>query len=257
MLNVVCPHVIFHLAGYAYAAGSVDEPVCDMNGNLVSTFELLEALRSIRFSGLLVYASSAAVYGEPQSLPMTEEHPTHPISPYGVSKLAAERYVSVYSSLYHIPAVAVRSFSIYGPRQRKQVVYDLITKMRNHAPATLLGDGTQIRDLIYISDAVEAMLLTARRGLPDGSVYNLCSGMGTSIKQLAEEVSEILHVNTSIQFSGERRGGDPECWIGSSAKIESLGFTPEVSLSEGLRRTIDWHLKYSHGGPLQGEVSKC
>src|SRR5207245_6312022 len=119
--------------------------------------------------------------------------PTRPLSPYGVSKLAAERFVFVYAAIYGIRAVSVRLFSSYGPRQRKQVIYDLIIKVRSRSSSVpLVGDGTQVRDLIYVSDAVEGMLLVASRGLHDGSAYNLCSGVGITISKLAEEVSTML-----------------------------------------------------------------
>ncbi len=240
MIEAFAPTVIFHLAGCAYAAGSVDDPERDMKGNLASTLELLEALRRIRFTGRLVYASSAAVYGEPHCIPIAEDHPTLPISPYGVSKLAAERYVAVYSSLYGIPAVSLRIFSVYGPRQRKQVVYDIISKLQNPTSAVFLGDGTQQRDFVYVSEVIDAMLLIAQRGLTDGSVYNVCSGTGTPIGELVERISTILEVSIPIKFSGQTRSGDPECWIGSPAKLRELGFKNQVTLLEGLQWTVRW-----------------
>jgi len=242
IMTITRPEVIFHLAGNAYAAGSVVDPARDMLANLASTFRLLEALRALRFSGIFVFASSAAIYGEPRYLPVDENHPACPISPYGVSKLATERYVSVYATLYSVRAVSIRLFSLYGPRQRKQVVYDLITKLRGQDSRLLLGDGSQIRDLVYVSDAVEAMLMVSERGIHDGSVYNLCSGVGITIRQLAEEVSAMLDVHVPIQFSGEKRPGDPDCWIGSPAKLADLGLVPQMPLCDGLRRTIDWFL---------------
>jgi UDP-glucose 4-epimerase len=240
MIEAFAPTVIFHLAGCAYAAGSVDDPERDIKGNLASTFELLEALKRIHFDGRLVYASSAAVYGEPYCIPITEDHPTLPISPYGVSKLAAERYVAVYSCLYGIPAVSVRLFSVYGPRQRKQVVYDIINKLQSSTSPVFLGDGTQKRDLVYVSDVIDALLLIARKGPTDGSVYNVCSGTGTTIRELVERISTILEVSTPIKFSGQTRGGDPQCWIGSPAKFHELGFRTDVTLLDGLERTVRW-----------------
>lgn len=240
LMTAFRPEVIFHLAGNAYAAESVVNPARDMLANLEGTFRLLEALRILQFSGIFVFASSAAIYGEPSYLPVDENHPACPISPYGVSKLAAERYISVYATLYSIRAVSIRLFSLYGPRQRKQVVYDLIRKLRGQDPHLLLGDGTEIRDLVYVSDAVEAMLMISESGTHDGSSYNLCSGAGITIRQLAEEVSAMLDSHVPIQFSGKRRPGDPGCWIGSPGKLTDLGIVLQMPLSEGLRRTIDW-----------------
>ncbi len=118
--------VIFHLAANAYVPPSVERPAWDYQINLDSTFRLLEALHTIKWPGVLIYASSAAVYGNPVRIPICEDDPTVPISPYGVAKLAAERYNAVYSQLYGLRSASLRFFSLYGPRQRKQVVYDLI-----------------------------------------------------------------------------------------------------------------------------------
>src|SRR5690606_14091871 len=132
---------IFHLAANAYIPPSVEAPAYDFALNLHNTFTLLEALRQAPRRPRLVNVSSAAVYGNPASLPIGEGDPTVPISPYGVSKLAAERYVAVFSQLYGLPASSVRLFSVYGPRQRKQVVYDLLCRLRqNPRCLEVLGD---------------------------------------------------------------------------------------------------------------------
>jgi len=258
LMNTDAPEVIFHLAANAYASESVVDPVRDMTANLIGTFGLLETLRSVRFSGVLVFASSAAVYGEPQHLPLTEENLTSPISPYGVSKLGAEKYISVYASLYGIAAVCIRLFSTYGPRQRKQVIYDLLTKVRNgESPVLLCGNGTQIRDLVYVSDVVEGMLVAACSGLRDGSVYNLCSGVGISIRRLAEEVLRILDSRASIEFNGVSRCGDPDRLIGSPTKLTALGFVPQVSLNDGLCRTVDWFVRANVAWGPRAQVPLC
>lgn len=258
LISLVSPKFIFHLAASAYAYGSVVDPVRDMAANLMGTFELLETLKRVRFAGLLVFVSSAAVYGEPQHVPVTEDHRTCPISPYGVSKLGAERYVSVYASVYGVAAVSIRLFSTYGPRQRKQVIYDLVTKLHaNDSSVVLCGDGTQVRDLIYVSDAVEGMLVAAGGGMRDGSVYNLCSGVGISIRRLAEDVSDILDAHAQVKFSGVRRHGDPDSLIGSPAKLMALGFVPQVSLGDGLRQTVDWLVGVSSAKEPHTQVPQC
>src|SRR5262245_46487198 len=148
---------IFHLAARAYAAGSVETPYLDFSANLGATLDLLERLRALRSSARLVFASSAAVYGHPAKLPIEEADVTVPVSPYGVSKLAAERYVAVYAQLYGLRAASLRLFSVYGPGQPKQVVYDLFRKL-HHSPHELLvlGDGSQVRDLVFVADVVRA-----------------------------------------------------------------------------------------------------
>ena len=156
--------VIFHLAANPYIPPSVDDPAFDFAKNLDTTFRLLEALRTCELRPRLVNTSSAAVYGNPVRLPITETDPTVPISPYGVSKLAAERYVAVYSRLYAMPCSSVRLFSVYGPRQHKQVVYDLLDRLASDPEQLdVIGDGTQQRDFVYVEDVAAAMIRVAER----------------------------------------------------------------------------------------------
>jgi UDP-glucose 4-epimerase len=141
--------VFFHLVGNAYVPFSVENPDLDYRLNLGTTFQILEALRLSKWPGKFIFPSSAAVYGNPVRMPIREEDVTVPISPYGASKLAAERYIQVYCNLYGICAASLRMFSVYGPRQRKLVVYDLIRKiLENPQEIELFGDGSQVRDFI-------------------------------------------------------------------------------------------------------------
>jgi UDP-glucose 4-epimerase len=126
MLDDFAPDVIFHLAGNSSVPQSLLHPARDLQSNLMPTLRLLENLKNRSSAPLLVFASSAAVYGEPSYVPVDEQHPTCPTSPYGVSKLRAEQYITVYSELYGIRAVLLRLFPVYGPGQRKQIVYDLM-----------------------------------------------------------------------------------------------------------------------------------
>ena len=155
---------IFHLAGNPYVPWSVDDPRCDYTRNLHASFDLLEALRALEKPPLLVYASSGAIYGDPGSTPIAEDCRLAPISPYGVSKMAVEQYATVYSRQFGIPVVSLRLFSVYGPRQRKQVVYDLIRKCRTEPyRLDVSGDGSQERDFIHVTDLVRAILMISER----------------------------------------------------------------------------------------------
>ena len=232
---------IFHLAARAYAADSVNAPYGDFITNLVATVDLLEQLRALKASGRLIFASSAAVYGNPAKLPVEESDVTVPISPYGVSKLAAERYVAVYARLYQLPAASLRLFSVYGPYQTKQVVYDFFAKLRA-SPQRLVveGDGTQVRDLVYVADVVRAFLAVAARGRGDGFAYNVASGVGTSTADLAQRIIRVHQAEATIAFTGSTRPGDPERWVGSCEPLAALGGAPIHSLDEGLQATAHW-----------------
>jgi UDP-glucose 4-epimerase len=181
------------------------------------------------------------VYGEPAKVPIEESDVTVPVSPYGVSKLAAERYVAVYARLYGLRAASLRLFSVYGPYQTKQVVYDLLVKLRQ-SPHRLvvLGDGSQMRDLVYVADVVRAFLGVAARGRTDGFAYNVASGVGTTIAELAQAIVEVQAAPATIAFTGRTRPGDPERWIGSSAALAALGAAPRYRLRDGLRETAAW-----------------
>jgi UDP-glucose 4-epimerase len=232
---------IFHLAGNAHPFPSVENPVKDFNMNLNTTLLFLESLKRIKERPKLINVSSAAVYGDPLTFPIKESDPTVPLSPYGVSKLAAENYVSVYSRLYGVSALSVRPFSIYGPRLRKQVVFDLLTKL--HAdPHTLevYGDGKQMRDFLYVKDLVGAMLVVAAQGKGNGETYNIASGTSYSIQEVIDTMCGVLGIKPDLRYSGKVRPGEPEKWIVDIAKIQHTGFKPEVSLQDGLAETIGW-----------------
>ncbi len=234
--------LVFHLSGNAYVPASVEQPAVDFQKNLQTTFDLLEALRQQSQKPRLIFASSAAVYGNPTHLPIHEEDCTNPISPYGVSKLAAERYVEVYARLYGIPAATVRMFSVYGSRQRKLVVYDLLHKLRsNPSRLEVYGDGTQERDFCSVTDAVQAMLTVAKYAPAQGEIYNVASGEAHSINELVALWCEILGVSPQIVYSGDVRAGVPQRWSVSIERLRSLGFTPQISLEAGLRTVKEWY----------------
>src|SRR5690606_451488 len=147
---------------------------------------LLEAVRQNRPETPLIYTSTAAVYGTGRAYPMPETEPTKPLAPYGVSKLAAENYVSVYAALYGLRTASLRLFPVYGPRLRKQVIYDLIQKLlANSEELFIFGDGTQVRDVNHVQNVVEALLVVAAQAPLQGEVYNVSGEEPVTIRQLA------------------------------------------------------------------------
>ncbi|MBI4492675.1 MAG: GDP-mannose 4,6-dehydratase [Chloroflexi bacterium] len=234
---------IFHLAGSGYVPPSVEDPYFDFERNLHPTIRLLECLRLHRLATPLVFASSATVYGAPRELPIAESAPLDPVSPYGVSKLASERYVAVYARLYGLRAASMRLFSVYGPRQRKQVVYDLIDRLhRNPEVLTILGDGTQERDFTYVTDVAQAALLIAARGALAGETYNVATGETCSTLELAREVAAALGLDPQLRFTGAVRPGDADRWAADISRVRALGYAPRVDLRQGIRETVAWYL---------------
>lgn len=233
---------VFHLAGFVYFADSVKTPALDFNQNLVATFNLLEALRSSGFSGRLVYASTAAVYGEPRQVPIDEETATRPISPYGVSKLAAEEYIRVFSQCYGFQSAIARIFSLYGPRQQKQVIFDILCKtLLSDEAIELFGDGCEMRDFVHVSDAARALIWLANEAKINAPIFNVCSAEGITIRDLATLIVTLADRHPDrIVFTGDRRSGDPIHWIGCNQKLLATGFSLERSLSDGLSETVAW-----------------
>lgn len=239
---------VFHLAANAYIPPSVQDPLMDFQCNPANTVRLLERLRASRRPPLLVNTSSAAVYGNPRSLPVREDDPTMPISPYGAGKLAAETYVRVYSELYGLRAASLRLFSVYGPRQRKQVAYDLLDKIRrNPQRIEVLGDGSQSRDFTFVSDVVDAFRLVAARAPARGEAYNVGSGATHSIDGLIEAWNRVLGTRPEVIYTGSLRPGDADRWIVDNSRLRELGFAPRIGLDEGLREILKWYDGQSGG----------
>ena len=233
--------VIFHFAANAYVPPSVENPTYDYEINLDAPFRLLEALRRTQWPGRMVFASSAAVYGNAVRVPIREDDPTVPISPYGAGKLAAERYLAVFARLYGLNLAAVRFFSAYGPRQRKQVVFDLLTKLRhNRDELHVHGDGTQARDFLYVKDAARSAMIVAARGELNGEVYNVGAGREYTIDSLAKSLCKLVGLAPEVVYNGINRPGDPEKLVVDITKLESLGYRPQFEFEEGLATVVSW-----------------
>lgn len=233
---------IFHFASTAYVPPSIEDPYSDFDNNAHGAIKLLEAVRnSENRKATLIVASSAAVYGNPKSLPIEEDAALDPISPYGVGKLTMERYTATYSKTYGIRAAVLRLFSAYGPRQRKQVVYDFIRKLAED-PTTLeiLGDGKQQRDLVFAEDVAQAALAVRREAPLEGEVYNVATGTATTTLELAQTVAQAMGLEPRFTFTGVVRPGDPHRWQADISRLRGVGYRPSVELAEGVGRTVAW-----------------
>jgi UDP-glucose 4-epimerase len=234
---------ILHLAGSAYVPPSVDDPAMDFDANLALPLRLLLEIRRLKLHTPFILASSAAVYGDPKRNPIVDDAPVDPISPYGVSKLAAEQYLKVFARLYGLPAAALRLFSVYGPRQRKQVVYDLIQKTRRDpTEVEIIGDGTQTRDLVYVGDIARAFVEIALRAPLRGETYNVATGKSVTTAELARAIARTLDVRPHFHFTGRVRPGDPQHWRGAPGRLNGLGIVAQTDLEDGLRETTEWVL---------------
>ena len=232
---------VFHLAGYADIPRSVKEPRLDFEKNALATLNLLEAVREAAPDARVLFASSAAVYGVGSERPLREDDPMAPAAPYGVSKMAAERYMEVYARLYRLRSASLRLFPVYGPRLRAHVVYDLMRKVRdNPNELRIEGDGTQVRDFVHVTGAVDAFLTVADRAPLAGEVYNVASDEPVTIRDLATLLCERMGARPRFVYSGAVASGVSQRWAADLSRLRALGYRPPISLAEGLRGTVEW-----------------
>jgi UDP-glucose 4-epimerase len=233
--------LVVHAVGTASVPPSLEHPLDDLNSNAGTTLAVLETLAALDPPPLLVLVSSAAVYGDSVRLPIDEDHPLDPVSPYGVSKLAAERYVRLYTRLHGLPALSVRPFSLYGPGQRKLVVHDLLTRLEaGEDPLVVRGRPDVTRDFVFVEDAARGVVTIGRRAPAQGEPYNLSSGRGTSLGELAAALVQATGRRVEVRFTGDVRPGDPLRWEGDQRRSAALGARCDMPLAEGLRRTVAW-----------------
>jgi nucleoside-diphosphate-sugar epimerase len=236
--------VIFHEAAFVSVPASVQEPRECFDVNCSGTLTLLEAARTAGVRRV-VLASSAAVYGDSQELPLDERSNPRPLSPYAASKLVDEIYAALYVQALGLEVCALRYFNVFGPRQRPDTQYAaavpiFIRQLLNKEPPTIFGDGLQTRDLIFVGDVVRANMMAAAHPNAAGQVFNVCTGRRTSILDLANALDDLMPGAPAPGF-GPVRTGDIHDSVGSPAKArELLGFTAQTSLIDGLKETIKW-----------------
>ena len=232
---------IFHQAGQPGVRPSWGKDFdVYVDGNIRATQRLLERARAAGRVKCLVYASSSSVYGETRELPLREDSPTRPYSPYGVTKLAAEHLCSLYHANYGLPTVSLRYFTVYGPRQRPDMGFRrFIHAALEDRPIVVYGDGEQTRDFTFVADAVEANWLAVAPGAV-GQVFNIGGGSRCSVNQVLRTLEEILDRPIRREPGPPQPGDVSHTWADTRRAKEVLGFAPAVSLREGLVLEVAW-----------------
>ena len=235
--------VVFHQGALPSVPRSVHDPLTSSAVNVEGTLNVLLAARD---EGIrrVVFASSSSVYGNAGTLPRVETAFPDPISPYAVSKLAAERYCVGFSRIYDLETVALRYFNVFGPRQDPTsqyaaVVPRFIAAIVAGRPVPIYGDGEQSRDFTYIANVVEANLLAAERPGASGRVLNVATGSQASVNQMADTVGAILGRPVEKEYLPQRAGDVRDSWADISQAREVLGFEPTIGLEDGLRLTAE------------------
>lgn len=234
------PTAAIHCAGRASVPLSFEDPHADFHCGTVVTFELLDALRRSAPRCRLVFLSSAAVYGEPESLPVTESEPVRPISPYGFHKRQCELLCEEFASIYGLATTVMRIFSAYGPGLRRQVIWDLCYRALTEGRLELEGTGAESRDFIHVKDIVGATLAVLRGADGRGDVYNVASGDEVTIRDLAERLLASLGIDAEPVFDGVVPTGNPRNWRADISKLKGLGFSPRVTFDDGIANVAAW-----------------
>jgi len=233
---------VFHEAALVSVVESVENPMLTEEINVLGTLNILRALAE--GNGKLIFASSAAVYGDNKSLPLRESEKPKPLSPYGITKVSGEYYCRVFYELYGVPSVCLRYFNVFGERQGYNQYAGVISIFINRAlrgePLIIYGDGKQTRDFIYVRDVVMANILAAEKERANGRIFNVARGERTTILELALKIIDAAGSESPIFFD-KPRPGDIRHSQADIEEIKRLGFEPKYTLEEGLLKTIDWY----------------
>jgi len=240
LLKDKSPQICIHCAGTASVGQSIVDVTSDFYTNTVLTFEVLNALRLNAPHCRFIFISSAAVYGNPTSLPVKETQLPAPISPYGFHKWQCEQLCKEFFKVYNLPMAIVRIFSAYGPGLRRQVIWDICEKAIKQKSITLQGTGKESRDFVHVLDIAKALVAVATSSPMKGEIYNVGSGRETTIAELSNMIIKTLGSHYSFQFNGVIPSGTPLNWQADISKLRTIGFAPSISLEEGIKSVVDW-----------------
>jgi UDP-glucose 4-epimerase len=234
------PEMVMHLAAQVSVRESVSDPIYDADVNILGTLNLLQGSIACKAQRFIFTSSGGAIYAEPQYFPVDEEHPKQPLSPYGISKKVVDDYLVFFKAGQGLSYTSLALGNIYGPRQdpfgEAGVVAIFIGQMLGGKIPTINGDGEQVRDFVYVGDTVDAFVLALEK--PCQGLYNIGTGIGTSVNQLYEELSKLLVFDSQPTHGPPMPGEMRAIYLNSGRAQKELGWQPKTSLNEGLTRTI-------------------
>lgn len=231
--------VCINCSGAASVPDSLKNPLRDFYLNTKNVFSILDSIRRLNPQCKFINLSSAAVYGNPEHLPVNEEQALQPVSPYGRHKLMAEEICREFYEYFDIQTLSLRIFSAYGPGLKKQLLWDLYQKSKA-ASVELFGTGEETRDFIYIDDVIQAIELVIAKAVFDGGAINLANGNQVKIKNLVHCYFDTLAYQGVVDFKGQNRKGDPLCWEADISTLKALGYERRISLEQGIQNYIEW-----------------
>jgi UDP-glucuronate 4-epimerase len=233
--------LVYHLAAIPGVRASWSQFASYLEHNVLALQRLLDGIRDSRVQRL-VWASSSSVYGETDRYPTREEDATHPHSPYGATKLAGEHLVGAYVRNHGLDVLGLRYFSVYGPRQRPDMgVHRLFEAALGFGEFELYGDGTQVRDMTFVSDVVDATVAGSKADVPSGSNLNVAGGCMVSLNEVIEQIESLVGRAIPMERSNVQVGDVRQTAGDTTRARESLGWEPSVGLEAGLRQQLEWH----------------
>lgn len=235
--------VVLHLISTTLPKNSNDDPVYDVQSNVVSTLQMLNQMVTKKVSRIVFISSGGTVYGIPKYLPIDERHPTDPLTSYGITKLTIEKYLHLFSHLHGIRSISLRVANAYGERQRIETAQGAVGVFIHHAlkgmPLEIWGDGSITRDYIHVSDLAEAFVRAAEYAGPE-SIFNISSGRGTSLNELIVMLEQVLCRPIERRYLPARPFDVPASVLSHDLARKELKWAPSISLQEGLARTVQW-----------------
>ncbi|MDR3594815.1 NAD-dependent epimerase/dehydratase family protein [Clostridium sp.] len=236
------PEIVYHFAAQIDVQTSLKRPGFDANINIVGTINVLECCRKFEVNKI-IYPSSAAVYGNPEYLPVDEKHPVEPISFYGISKHTPEHYIKTFCSLYGIKYTIFRYSNVYGMRQDPKgeggVVSIFIDRFLNNESPIIFGDGEQTRDFIYVKDIAKANLLALNKG--DNRIVNVSTNMPVTVNELFETIKKVFNSDVDVIYKEPRQGDILHSYLDNSLAREFLGWVPEYDFEDGIRENVEYY----------------
>ncbi|HEY5811040.1 MAG TPA: NAD-dependent epimerase/dehydratase family protein [Terrimicrobiaceae bacterium] len=230
-------------SGNGLVSKSLESPLFDYELNVFNTIKILECIRTKQPSCRFINLSSAAVYGNPETLPVQESSPLNPISPYGWHKRYGEEICTEYWKLHGIRSLTLRIFSLYGENLRKQLFWDIYQKTCESKRIILFGTGDETRDFLYIRDLMQVFSRVILASSFEAEALNVAAGVEISIRTAAELFCQALDPTIEITFNGNTKKGDPSNWRADISKLQRMGFAPEYTFEQGIKHVAQWILR--------------
>lgn len=241
--------LVYHLISTTTPSTSNKNPLIDVNDNIINTLNLLNICLENGVKKIIFTSSGGTVYGVPQFLPITEDHPTDPICSYGITKLTIEKYLSLYHHLHHLNYSVLRIANVYGegqnPLGKIGVIIIFLDRIKKGLPLNIWGDGNSMRDYVYISDVIDALYLTQKINLSE-HIFNIGSGKGISINNLIEEIKTVINCDFDVNYLAARNEDVPINFLDISKAQKYLNWQPKVSLTKGIELTWNYLEKYDY-----------